>query len=379
MDWERANWYLNYTGRHARSASDSVSTVPTLAERSGDFSDAFVGSNPVEIYDPLTHNPFPGNIIPTSRINPASVALLQYFPDPMYPGLIQNYSIAPSQPSASNSISLRTVMPLPTNRDSISFNVQYQASDSKSTQLFGFVDPISGYGTSETATWSHSFKPRFNNNASLAFSRNYSKTVPYFSGRTDIEQQLGIAGADTTSVDWGPPTLSFSNFGSLSDGTYTLTRSQTTNFTDTITYVVRRKHNLSFGFGYRRMQNNALSYANSRGSYSFSGLLTSGYDANGQPLANTGFDFADFLLGYPASSSWRVGNSNNYFRGWSTNAYAQDDYRVASGLTLNLGLRYEYFAPYTDLYGHLSNLELNSAVNGVVQSCPDRIPVVPAA
>ena len=50
---------------------------------------------------------------------------------------------------------------------------------------------------------------------------------------------------------------------------------ETTNFTDTITYVVRRKHNFSFGFGYRRMQNNALSYANSRGSFSFSGLLTS--------------------------------------------------------------------------------------------------------
>jgi hypothetical protein len=269
-------------------------------------------------------------------------------------------------------------MPLPTNRDSISFNIQYQASDSKSTQLFGFVDPTNGYGTSETATWSHSFRPRFNNNASLAFSRNYSKSVPYFSGRTDIEQDLGIAGADTTSVDWGPPTLSFANFGSLSDGTYSLTRSQTTNFTDTITYVVQRKHNFTFGFGYRRMQNNALSYSNSRGSYSFSGLLTecrdltptSCLDASGQPIANTGFDFADFLLGYPASSSWRVGNSNNYFRGWAANAYAQDDYRVAPGLTLNLGLRYEYFAPYTNLYGHLSNLELNSAMNGVAQIVP---------
>jgi hypothetical protein len=134
--------------------------------------------------------------------------------------------------------------------------------------------------------------------------------------------------------------------------------------------VVRRKHNFSFGFGYRRMQNNALSYANSRGSFSFSGLLTSGFDASGQPLANTGFDFADFLLGYPASSSLRIGNSNNYFRGWATNAYAQDDYRVAPGLTLNLGLRYEYFAPYTELFGHLANLDVNPTLTQVALVTP---------
>jgi trimeric autotransporter adhesin len=154
---------------------------------------------------------------------------------------------------------------------------------------------------------------------------------------------------------------------------------------------VRRKHNLSFGFGYRRLQNNALSYANSRGSFSFTGLPTSEIvtcDANNncepvantancqlagikcQPAANTGFDLADFLIGDPASSSLRIGNSNNYFRGWATNAYAQDDYRVAPGLTLNLGLRYEYFAPYTELYGHMSNLDINSTVTQVAIVTP---------
>ena len=111
---------------------------------------------------------------------------------------------------------------------------------------------------------------------------------------------LGIAGTDQSPLDWGPPNLSFTNFGSLSDSSASLNRSQTTNFTDTVTYVIQRKHNLTFGFGYRKMQQNSLSYANSRGAFSFSGLLTSGFDANGQPIANTGYDFADFLLGMPA-------------------------------------------------------------------------------
>ena len=261
-------------------------------------------------------------------------------------------------------------MPLPTNKDSINFNVQYSGNDSTSEQLFGFKDTSSGYGMSATAGWSHSFKPRFNNNASLAFSRNISKGTPFFAYKSNIEGELGIAGTDQSPLDYGPPNLSFTNFGSLSDSSASLNRSQTTNFTDTITYVVQRKHNLSFGFGYRKMQQNALSYANSRGAFSFSGLLTSGFDADGQPLAHTGYDFADFLLGFPQSSSLRIGNSNNYFRGWATNVYAQDDFRVMPGLTLNLGIRYEYFSPFTEKYGHLSNLDINPAMTQVALVTP---------
>lgn len=259
-------------------------------------------------------------------------------------------------------------MPLPTNKDSINFNVQYQANHSTSEQLFGFKDTSGGYGMSATSGWSHSFKPRFNNNASFAFSRNISRSTPFFANNAAY-QSLGLS-ADQNPLDWGPPTLSFTNFSSLSDGADSSNRSQTSNFTDTITYVVRRKHNLSFGFGYRRMQQNALSYANSRGAFSFSGLLTSGFDANGQPLPNTGFDFADFLLGYPQSSSLRIGNSNNYFRGWATNWYAQDDFRVKAGFTLNLGIRYEYFSPFTELYGHIANLDFNPSTLSVTPVTP---------
>ena len=370
VNWERANIYFNYTGNRARSARDSVSTVPTAAEREGDFSNSLVGSNPVVIYDPTTHNPFPGNIIPSTRLNAASLALLNYFPLPTFGSAIQNYTIAPSTPSTSNAVGLRTVMPLPTNKDSINFNFQYSGNDATSEQLFGFRDTSSGYGLSGTAGWSHSFRPRFNNNASLAFSRNISKGTPFFAYKSNIEGELGIGGTDQSPLDWGPPNLSFTNFGSLSDSSASLNRSQTENFTDTITYVVRRKHNLSFGAGYRKMQQNALSYANSRGAFSFSGLLTSGFDADGNPIAHTGYDFADFLLGFPQSTSLRIGNSNNYFRGWATNVYAQDDFRPMPGLTLNLGIRYEYFSPFTEKYGHLSNLDINSGMTQVAIVTP---------
>jgi trimeric autotransporter adhesin len=362
--------YLTLQDNITKNGSYSTAAVPTLAERSGDFSDAAVRNNPVTIYDPLSQAPFPGNIIPTNRFNPASTALLQYFPAPMFTGVVQNYTITPTTPSVSDAIGLRLNGPL-TPKDTLSVNQQYSGNHSTSEQLFGFKDTSHGYGLSSTVGWRHTFKPRLNNNATLAFSRNISQATPFFANKTNIEGELGILGPDETPLDYGPPSLSFTNFGGLSDGTASLNRSQTTNFNDTVTWVYKRKHNFTLGFGYRRMQQNTLSYANSRGAFSFSGLLTEGYDSSGSAIPNTGLDFADFLLGYPQSSSLRIGNSNNYYRGQAWNVYGVDDFRVSRGVTLNLGLRWEYFTPYTELQGHLANLDVNSQMTQVAVVTPN--------
>jgi len=358
------NWfvYLNFTYRHSHSATNLSSTVPTPAERLGDFSSALLSTRPVNIFDPLSGAQFPGNIVPASRQNLASLTLLKYYPNQLYPGLIQNYSVAVASPSAAHSVSLRLNGPV-TTKDTLTFNQQYSGNDSTSkSNIFGFVDTGSGYGLSSSAGWRHVFKPRFNNSANLTFSRNISKTTPFFAYGANIAAQLGITGTDQSPIDYGPPSLGFTNFSGMSDATASLGRSQTTSFTDTITYVAQRKHNLSFGAGYRRMQSNPISLSGARGSYSFGGLVTSQIDANGNVVAGTGFDLADFLLGYPQSSSLRLSKSDNYadyYRGWYANAYAMDDFRVSAGLTLNLGLRWEYFAPYTELQGRLANLAVS--------------------
>jgi hypothetical protein len=359
------NWfvYLNVTYRHNHSATNLSSTVPTPAERLGDFSSALLAGKPVSIFDPLGGAPFPGNVIPANRINPASVSLLNYYPNQLYAGLIQNYSVAVASPSESRSVGLRLTGPV-TAKDTLNINQQYSGNDSKSkSNIFGFTDTGSGYGLSSSVGWRHVFKPRFNNSANLTFSRNISKTTPFFAYGANIAAELGITGTDQSPINYGPPSLSFTNFSGMSDSTASLSRSQTTNFTDTVTYVANRTHNLSFGFGYRRMQSNPLSYSGARGSYSFGGLVTSQIDANGNVIAGTGYDLADFLLGYPQTSSLRLSKSDNYsdyFRGWYSNAYAMDDWRVSAGLTLNLGLRWEYFAPYTELQGRLANLAVSA-------------------
>jgi len=353
LNWQRASFTFTYQGTQSRNPYNQVSTVPTMAERIGDFSQA-----KTTIFDPLSGLPFPGNIIPATRFNSAASGLLQYFPQPTFAGSIQNYRIVNSLPGSSNNYGVRLNAPL-SNKDRINFNLQFQGRSSENEQLFGYRDPTSGSGISASAGWSHSFKPRFNNSATLTFSRNNTTTTPYFAYGDNVAAMLGITGTSQDPINYGPPNLSFTNFGSLSDGSASISRNRTFNFTDSITYVVKRNHNLTMGYLYRVLDQDSNNYQNARGSFSFSGLLTSQLNAEGQPVAGTGFDFADFLLGNPQSSSLRFGSANTYLHSWATSAYVQDDYRVSRGLSINVGLRYEYFAPYTEEHGALANLLLS--------------------
>jgi hypothetical protein len=364
LHYPRASFYLTYQGTLSRNPYSQQSSVPTLLERDGDFSQTMVNNAPVTVFDPTTHAPFPGDTIPATRIATASAGLLQYFPLPTYTGLVENYALVTSTPNNNNNIGLRLNMPV-SNKDRLNFNIQFQNRDSKTEQLFGFQDSTHGYGVSASAGWSHSFAPRFNNSANLTFSRNTNQTSPYFAYADNIEGDLGIGGTLVNPLDYGPPNLSFTNLGSLTDSAPALTHSQTTNFTDTLTYVVRRRHNFGIGFLYRRSDVDSLNYQNARGSFTFSGLLTSQLDAQGNPVAGTGFDFADFLLGLPQSSTLQYGDGNYNLRSWATGWYARDDWRPTRGLSINLGIRYEYFAPYTELNGHLADLLVFPGFTGV--------------
>jgi hypothetical protein len=363
VNWQRAQYTISFGTAINRNGKSMVGSVPTAAERGGDFSQALT-TTPSAIYDPLSGSPFPNNVIPTTRFNPASAGLLQYFPNPTYPGIVQNYRFVITDPSNSRNIGVRFNAPL-NNKDRLNFNFQKQNSNSNSHQLFGFLDTGETSGLSFSSGWSHSFKPRLNNSATFSISRSRSQNAPFFAYTQNIAAELGINGTSQDPINYGPPALSFTNFSSLSDSAPSLSRNQTATFSDNFTWVLKRKHNLTFGYTYNRLQQNSENYQNARGSFSFSGLLTSQLDAAGQPVKGTGYDFADFLLGLPQSSSLRFGSSNNYFRSWSTSAYAQDDYRVSARVTVNFGLRYEYFAPYTELRGHLANLDVSPGFTAV--------------
>ena len=184
IKWPRASYSLSYSGTHNLSGIDQLSTVPTASLLSGNFNNL---SKPTIVYDPNTGAPFPGNIIPQSRFSPAAEGLLQYFPAPTYPNLlVQNFRLVANTPSDSQNIGVRLNTPL-NNKDRLNFNVQYQERSGYGLSGFGqFKDTSSGSGVSASVGWSHSFKPRVNNNATITFSRNVSDNTPYFANKTNV-------------------------------------------------------------------------------------------------------------------------------------------------------------------------------------------------
>jgi hypothetical protein len=364
----KTQFFLSYFGTRARTPRLFTETVPNLDMRNGDLSQATqaLGTSatnvPIVLFDPTTHQPFAGNVIPRNRLNPIALALLNFYPQPSLPGSANNYQSETAQPSDSDNVGLRMQRSV-SSKDRLSANFQYQRRDGATAQPFGYADTTSGYGVSAQLGYLHNFSTALINNAQVRFSRNENRAIPYFSLLPDVATQLGIAGTSSNPLDNGPPTLNFTNFGSLSDGAPTLTRNQSQSFTDSVG-LLRGLHSFSFGGGYTRPDMSSRTDPNGRGTFNFTGLATSA-TSNGQVVKGTGYDLADFLLGLPQSSSIQYSQANNYFFQNQWNVYAQDEWKVRSNLTLILGVRYEYFSPVNEKYGRLANLEIAPGYSSV--------------
>ncbi|HYM09246.1 MAG TPA: TonB-dependent receptor [Bryobacterales bacterium] len=360
---DRTFFFVSYFGTRARNPFNATATLPTADQRNGDFS-----QSGASIFNPATQQPFPGNRVPASLDNPAAQGLLRFLPLPNQPGLVQNYQYTTSTGNNTDNLGLRLNHTL-SRRDSFSLNFNRQARTSQTAQLYGFSDSTDGQGFNSTLAWTHNFGPKLLNRVAFNFSRNRNNIVPFFAYKEDVAAALGIRGTAQDPINYGPPNLNFTNFGGLTDSSPLLRRDQTASVSDGVT-IVRGSHNLTTGGEYRRMQLNTRTDQDARGTFTFSGLATSAFDGQGRPLPGTGYDFADFLLGLPQASSVRFGGSNTYFRGTVYNAYGQDDWRLRPNLTINLGLRYEYFAPLTEKYGRIANLDIAPYFTGVAVVTP---------
>jgi hypothetical protein len=122
--------------------------------------------------------------------------------------------------------------------------------------------------------------------------------------------------------------------------------------TDSLIFI-HGKHTVTYGVGFQRRQNNILSDNNARGSFNFTGLIT-------------GNDLEDFLLGLPQSTSVATYvDPSRYLRETTANVYVSDDWRPKSNLSFTTGLRWEYFSPYTEKYGHMANLDFAPGLSAV--------------
>jgi hypothetical protein len=373
----KTQFFLTYFGTRGRNPKLFTETVPTGAERNGDFSQATQSlgtsatSVPVTIYDPSTRQPFPGNTIPLSRLDSIALGLLRFYPMPTQPALpANNYQFETAQVSNTDNAGLRVQRNV-TRLDRLSLNFQYQRRDGTIAQPFAYSDTTNGYGLNARLQWTRNLGAKAVSNAQVRFNRNYNETTPYFSLLPDVATELGIQGTSTNPLDHGPPTLNFTNFGSLSDSVATLNRNQSQGVTESIT-LLKGAHTLTFGGGYTRADLSSRTDPNGRGTFNFTGLVTSEVNEKTQPVAGTGYDLADFLLGFPQSSSIQYSEFSNYFRQNQANGYAQDEWKARSDLTLTLGVRYEYFSPVSEKYGRLANLDIAPGFTQVAVVTPDQ-------
>jgi len=377
--------FLTLSGSRNSSPFDQYATVPTDAERAGDFSAA--GLAP--IFDPTTMKQFTSggvaNVIPSARISPQATALLKYFPEPNLPGNAQNYHLLTTEQSNSTQAGVRYMRSLGANaspfggfgrggggggrgaqqnqglRQSINFNYNWAHTASDNVNLF---QQLGGKSASDSDSVQAGYTVgyhKFTNIFNLSWNRSNNQTTNFFTGGPDIATEIGVLGPagsalNSSPLNYGLPSVQLSNISGLSQTQPNFSLQQTMSVAETLSWI-HGKHNLRFGGDYRRVHNDFLSSSNATGRFTFSGLFTQ--DTNGNQ--DTGLSLADFLLGLPQETTLNSAVNKSYLRDNVVDAYAQDDWRVLPSLSINYGLRYEFFAPYTEKSGLLAFVDTNPA------------------
>lgn len=343
-------FFLAYQWTRNGNATTGTGLMPTAAERNGDLSGLTNSQGqPLTIYDPATGTPLAGPI----PVSPQAQALLALYPLPNIAGNTRyNYQTSLLSDTHEDALQSRLNRNVG-GRDSLYGGFGFQSSRANSESLFGFVDKTDTLGVDANANWQHRFERQVFTTLGYHFTRMRTQLVPHFASLTNISGDAGITGNDQDPTDWGPPSLTFSSgIAGLTDTNSEFNRNRTDQGSLRIS-TTRGRHTIFAGGDLRRQEYNLLQQQNPRGGFTFTGAATSGSGA-----ASSGSDLADFLLGVPDTSALAYGNADKYLRQTVDDLYLNDDWRLRPELTLNVGVRWEYGAPITELKGRLVNLDV---------------------
>ena len=369
---DRTFFFVSYQGTSRLKGSTFIGTVPTAAERAGDFSGlpTYHGSTPT-IYNPFStttnasgqkvRTGFAGNIIPSSMLDPVAVKLASYYPLPNYgaPGAtVSNYLSNAPVTLRQDIVSLRVDQNV-TQKYHLAGRYAYSRTPLTQPNTFGNV-ATSGPGAAGTTTFTNQsfafdnlyvFSPTLLMNVNYGYARWYQmrQTLSYgFDNST-----LGFPSSLVNAISI--PMFPAINIG----GGYTglANQSYLNNGNDSHALLISfskqlGRQSLSFGVDGRLHRINFFNVANSAGSYSFAIAQTQGPVAT-QTVNGIGNGFASFLLGAGSSGSIPIGSGvemQNYYGA----VYMQDDVRLTQKLTVNLGIRYDGESPYLDRHNELN-------------------------
>jgi hypothetical protein len=309
-------------------------------------------------------------------VSTQATALLKYIPLPNLTGNVNgyNYHLLTTEQSNSTQAGIRYMRSLGKNasltgggrgggrrsqnqalRQSINFNYNWANSASDNVNLFPQLGGKSASSSNSLQAGYTVGYHKITNIFNASWNRSNSQTKNYYTDTSNnVASTAGIALPDTSAINYGLPSIVMSGFNGLSEQQPNFAISQTISFSEVFSWIYG-KHNLRFGGDYRRVHRDFLGGSNSTGTFTFSGKSTE--NATGDPT--TGSSLADFLLGAPQETTIDVAASKSYLRDNVYDVFAQDDWRMRPSLTLNYGLRYEFFAPYTEKFGHLGMVDTN--------------------
>jgi hypothetical protein len=385
-------WFFAYEASRLRQGNFARTSTPTAAMWDGDFSNAITeNSIPIILYDPLstkadgTRQPFAGNKIPTGRISAISRTMQSITPLPTSNG---NPWIEPN---------FQTYYPNQNDTDTFTIKGDHYFSEhdnisgrftraERSSKVFGGVYgyPVPGCTNcggssvqyamvySSMVRWNHVFSPTFLNELQLSNHRS-PKDSGTLGNNVNWADKLGLPNPFGVT---GWPTISISDpflyYGWDGDNrkNENLTAFQ---IDDNVTWI-KGKHTVKFGFKGRQEYNNIRELQQAQGSHSFYNDWTALYDPANEDFAPyTGSGLASLELGLPTYLSNQYNRGYFYFRQKEIGLYIQDTWKLTPRVTLDLGLRWDKWTPYTEKYNRLVNVDLKTYANTFQVVTPDSV------
>ena len=339
----RTFFFASWQGTRQNQGNTIVETLPNAAIRAGNFAGKAVINDPAATVPNAsgtgyTKFPFPGNIIPASRIAKTAAALTAILPQPETSAAANNYVTSPIQANKRDQWDMRGDQSF-SNADKLFVRYSYYilnfvnpgplpAPLIGSTNFQQSINDQSGHEAVLGET--HVFGASVVNELRLGYNRVSNALNPFV---TDvIDPQFGIGYIPAQPGLTGLPTIAINGYSNLGEAGFLpdAKGSDTAQITDSILWN-HGAHFFKAGGEYRWVRSRYDIYGNARGSFTFNGV----FSGNG---------FADFLLGDASGatiSSVFIGDLRYKYTG----AYINDDWKVTPRLTLNLGLRYELWTP----------------------------------
>jgi len=348
-----------------RETSSGIITIPTPLQRQGIFTEA---GQPT-IYDPLTHQPFPNNTIPTSEINSASAKIMALLPNPNIPntGIVNNFIGISNLAHDRSTFDVRIDQNF-TEKDQFFARYSYLETTLDTPPYLGTVlngDPFANtaYTRNQNGVVSevHTFSPNTINEARIGVNRVRTDWDAY-GANENTSQAVGIPGInDFCGFCGGLPRIQISGITVLGHTPFAPTRRHDTiwQYVDNVT-LTRGRHTVKVGADLQIIAANLFQTSNPVGEFDFDKNLTSN-------RGDGGIGLASFLTGYYATAGRAALQITPSARKKDLFFFGQDDFRVKSNLTLNLGLRYEVYAAPTDQHNRLSNFDL--ATGDILVAC----------